>query len=431
VKRIAIASLLVFATAHAAPLSNPDLSDLPPSGVAMQAIEQAVDVQAARWGVTAEEAERDRLVAGEYETNVELVGQQRRVVSPEPSDRFGEWGAGLKRPIRLPDKARLDGELGAQRVDAARASLSDSLHETGRQLLARWFDWVRASLEVEEWERQAALLSQELNVVDKRIAAGDAARLERLAAEATLAQSRASLTHARGKQEKAASVLRASFPALTLPRKVKLATPQPVPGDAARWGADIVSHSHAVRAAQADSRRWRTETLRQGAYETPDPTVGVHYGHERSGEERILGLSISVPLPGDARGASTRAARAQAESANAREAAETHRASVEATGSYLAAVNAYDAWRESRSASDAMSRNAESVSRAYAAGESGINEVLVARRQAGEASLAARLAQADAREAYLRLLIDAHQLWAFDDHGPESAAAAPTRGGMP
>ncbi len=71
-----------------------------------------------------------------------------------------------------------------------------------------------------------------------------------------------------------------------------------------------------------------------------------------------------------------------------------------------------------------MTRNAAAVSKAYAAGESGINEVLVARRQAVEAALAARVAQANAREAYLRLLLDAHELWAFDQHGAEGAAGA-------
>ncbi len=102
-KRIAVASLLVIGVAHAASASRPDLSDLLPVGVARQAIEQASGVQAARSALTAEEAGRDKLVAGEYETSVEVVAQQRRVVSPA-LDRFGEWAVGLQRPIRLPTR---------------------------------------------------------------------------------------------------------------------------------------------------------------------------------------------------------------------------------------------------------------------------------------------------------------------------------------
>ena len=393
-------------------------ADLPAREMAMQAIEQAPRVQTARWAVTGEEAGRDRLVAGEAETKLVVEGQQRRV-RVEPRDDFTEWNVGVERELRLPDKAQRDGHVGAQRVEVARATLADAFHESGRELLAAWFGWVRAGLEVEEWERQTGLLAQELKVVDKRIQAGDAAQLDRFAAEAALAQSRASLTQAKGRQQAARSDLAARFPVLRLPKSVRLAEPTPIPTAAEQWQQDIVSQSHGLIAAQTESRRWQAEMARQSAYERPNPTVGVFYGQERGGEEHILRLGISVPLPGEARRADTRAARAQAESANAREAAESRRTQAEALGTYEAAVNAYDVWRQAQAAASSMGRNAAMVSKAYAAGETGLNELLIARRQAVEATLAARLAQADAREAHLRLLLDAHQLWAFEEAGSE------------
>ena len=393
-------------------------ADLPAREMAMQAIEQAPRVQTARWAVTGEEAGRDRLVAGEAETKLVVEGQQRRV-RVEPRDDFTEWNVGVERELRLPDKAQRDGHVGAQRVEVARATLADAFHESGRELLAAWFGWVRAGLEVEEWERQTGLLAQELKVVDKRIQAGDAAQLDRFAAEAALAQSRASLTQAKGRQQAARSDLAARFPVLRLPKSVRLAEPTPIPTAAEQWQRDIVSQSHGLIAAQTESRRWQAEMARQSAYERPNPTVGVFYGQERGGEEHILRLGISVPLPGEARRADTRAARAQAESANAREAAESRRTQAEALGTYEAAVNAYDVWRQAQAAASSMGRNAAMVSKAYAAGETGLNELLIARRQAVEATLAARLAQADAREAHLRLLLDAHQLWAFEEAGSE------------
>jgi outer membrane protein, heavy metal efflux system len=398
-------------------------SDLPPHEMAMQAIEQAPGVQAARWAVTGEEAGRDRLVAGDAETKLVLEGQQRRV-RVEPTDTFAEWNVGVERELRLPDKAQLDGHVGRQRVEVAQAALADAFHESGRELLAAWFAWVRAGLESEEWERQTALLAQELKVVDRRIQAGDAAQLDRLAAEAALAQSRASLAQAKGRQQAARSDLAARFPALRLPASVRLAEPKPIPGGAEQWRQDIVAHSHGLIAAQTESRRWQAEMARQSAYERPNPTVGLFYGQERGGDEQILRLGISVPLPGEARAADTRQARAQAESANAREAAESLRTQAQATGTYQAAVNAFEVWRQAQAAASSMGRNATMVSKAYAAGEAGLNELLVARRQAVEATLAARLAQADARASHLRLLLDAHQLWAFEDHGAEGPVHA-------
>ena len=274
---------------------------------------------------------------------------------------------------------------------------------------------------------QYGLLAQELKVVDKRIRAGDAAQLDRLAAEAALAQSRASLTQAKGRQQATRNDLAARFPALRVPQSVRLGEPKPIAGGAEQWRDEIVTHSHGLIAARTESRRWQAEMARQSAYERPNPTVGVFYGQERGGEEHILRLGVSVPLPGEARRADTRLARAQAESANAREAAESLRTQAEATGAYQAAVNAYDVWRQAQAAAGSMGRNATMVSKAYAAGEAGLNEVLVARRQAVEATLAARLAQADARESHARLLLDAHQIWVFEDHGSEGAAHAQER----
>ena len=412
-RRIAVALLAGGAVSLSA-AAAPDLSDLPPRELVILALEQAPRVQAARWAVTGEEAGRDRLVAGDAETKVVLEAQQRRIRA-EPTDTFGEWNLGVERELRLPDKARLDGALGSQRVEVARTALADAFHESARELLAAWFAWVRAGLEVQEWERQTALLAQELKVVDKRIQAGDAAKRDRLAAEAALAQSRASLTQAKGRQQAARSDLAARFPGLRVPPSVRLADPMPIPGGAEQWQQDIVAHSHGLIAAQTESRRWQTEMARQGAYERPNPTVGLFYGQERGGDEQIVRLGISVPLPGEARGADTRIARAQAEAANAKEAGESLRTRAEATGTYEGAVNAYEVWRQAQAAAVSVGRAATMMAKAYAAGEADLNQVLVARRQAVEATLAARLAQADARESHLRLLLDAHRLWDLDD----------------
>jgi outer membrane protein TolC len=394
--------------------------DLPPAGAALQAIEQAVQVQAARHGITAEEAGRDRLVAGEYETKLGVDGLQRRV---RPADStYNDWHVGVERAFRLPGKAQLDAELGGRRVEVAEATAGDAAHEAARELLAGWFDWVRGGLEVEEWERQVGLLGQELRVVEKRIQAGDAASLERFATDAALAQARAALAQAKGRRQQAADALAARFQTLALPATApRLAEPRLPAGDPATWRKDILAHDHALRLARAESRRWQAEVARDSAAQLPDPTVGVQYGQEYSGDEQVVGLSLSVPLPGEARRATARATNAQAEAASAREAAAVRRAGAEANAAYQAVAIAVDVWRQSRAAADAMTRNAASVSKAYAAGESGVNEVLTARRLAVEAALAARLAQANAREAALRLELDAHRLWAVDGAAHDEA----------
>ncbi|HWQ94069.1 MAG TPA: hypothetical protein VN418_01000 [Gammaproteobacteria bacterium] len=58
----------------------------------------------------------------------------------------------------------------------------------------------------------------------------------------------------------------------------------------------------------------------------------------------------------------------------------------------------------------------------YSLGEMGLSDVLLARRQALEAGLAAALAQLNARESRYRLLLDSHQLWPLDRDEDEAHA---------
>ena len=66
-------------------------------------------------------------------------------------------------------------------------------------------------------------------------------------------------------------------------------------------------------------------------------------------------------------------------------------------------------------AAERSTRHAELAARACVLGEGPLNDVLRARRAANETRLAAVGAQARAREAYLRLALDAHLLWPLDD----------------
>ena len=58
---------------------------------------------------------------------------------------------------------------------------------------------------------------------------------------------------------------------------------------------------------------------------------------------------------------------------------------------------------------------AERTLRAYRAGESGLPELLTARRVLADALLAENLARSEAQESDSRLRLDLHELWDFDD----------------
>lgn len=163
--------------------------NLPPAEIVTRVLQTNLSVQAAAGQVRVEEANRSRLEAGQYEWNVRLGGQQRRSKPATGTDeRFNEWNAAIERPLRLPGKGRLDGELGAAGVALAETAHGDALHEASRNLLKSWFVWLKESASAAQWAEQLALLDKQAKGIQRRQQLGDAARLESIQAAAALAQ---------------------------------------------------------------------------------------------------------------------------------------------------------------------------------------------------------------------------------------------------
>ncbi len=401
----------LFAAAAAA--HSADYPDLPAAATVDKVFSQYPPVLAARSGIRLEQANRQRLQAGPHEATLRLTGQQREV-RIAPSEQFNEWEVGIERGFRLPGKSALDKQLGEQGVAKARLAYGDALHEAGRDLLKGWFAWLRERQQAAQWQAQADSLKEQLAIAGKRVKAGDAPRLEQMAAEAALAQAEASLAQAQFRAQNAANELRRRFPGLDLPAQVAMSEPQPVEHDAAYWRQQILEHNHELATARADSQRWQLAVARSEAEQMPDPALGLHYASERSGEERVLGLSLAVPIGFKARAAATEGTRAQAEMASHREAAVLAKLETEAESLFSGALAAQKSALSAREAAQRITASSELAARAYALGETGMTDVLLARRQALESNLSAALAQLDANEARYRLLLDSHQLWPID-----------------
>jgi outer membrane protein TolC len=209
-----------------------------------------------------------------------------------------------------------------------------------------------------------------------------------------------------------------------LPEQAHLpASPAPLPGAAADWVDRIVARSHEIGAAEARVREKSAEARRARADRMPDPIVGFRVLNEQGGRERAVGLTLSFPI-----GAARRAASAQVEGANAsgaradltmvrRDVREGAELAVAAAGARI------EVWQRQREARDAAETSAAKYDRAYALGESGLAEVLAARRTAQDAALAERRALVDAIESVARVEVDAHELWHRVDDGPADAHA--------
>ncbi|MFH1873471.1 MAG: TolC family protein [Pseudomonadota bacterium] len=406
-----------------------DAPDLPSAAQVEQALRAHPLVHAASARVQAEDANRERLEAGPHEFAIRLASQGRRERALGLGYR--EHEIGIERAIRLPGKAARDAELGAVGVEQARSELGDALHESARLLLSRWFDWQRAAAAAREWAAQVESLQRQHEVVGKRVGAGDAAKLEQLLSGAQLAQAQGQQAQADNRQERAALEFTQHFPAIALQAQAAQVVedgPPAVAGAPDAWRQRILAHSHELALARGGARRGRLVAQRLDAERMPDPTLGLSYGSERDGQERIVGLQLTIPLPGSGRAASARAGAAEAEAAGAREALVLARVEAEAQRTLRQAQSSREQWLRLADVARRMDDNVGLLEKAWRLGEGQFTELQNARRQAIEARLAATQARLDASEARYRLLLDAHQLWHLDsvvaDAGDGTGAGA-------
>ena len=388
---------------------------LPPADAVVRVLLANPSVQAANSQLRAEEANRDRLEAGPHEWSVRLGGQQRRVTpSSSANERFNEWNAALERPLRLPNKANTDSALGESGIALAETARGDALHEAGRSLLKTWFVWLKENAATRQWAAQVASLEQQATAVKRRQTLGDAPRIESVQAEAALAQARAQHAQAEVRARSAGEDLRRRYPGLPLAEPTNEGEPQALTGTADEWIAAMLEHNHELALARREGERSRLVATRSRQDRLPDPSIGLQFSRERGGEENVVGAYVSIPLPGGARRAGADAAQAQADAADRRAAAVEQRIAAEAAAQFHAAQAGYATWQAAQAAADQLGQAADMTARAYKLGEGSLNDLLMARRQANEAALAARLSKLDALEARYRLLLDAHRLWDFD-----------------
>lgn len=410
--------LLLCASAGAAEFAYPP--DLPPQALVVAAIRSAPQAQAAEAMVSASSEERQRLEAGPHEWTARVTSQQRNVVRPD-NQRYREWQGGIERGFRLPGKAALDGEIGAQGEALAKVAHGDALHETSRNLLQLWFNWLRQGDAARQWQRQTESLAKQQQATARRVQLGDAPKLELMQAEAASAQALAALEQARLRQAVAREELSARFPSLPLPEAgaemPASATPQPL--EEAAWRQRLLQHNHELGLARAESERARLLASRADAERLPDPTLGVHMGSDLGGEERFAGVTLSIPLPGSARTATARRDAALATATASREAAAKAKVGAEVATLLTSAGAAYESWRRAEDAAQRIEQAAALMARAYRLGEAGIGDLLTAQRQANETRLAATQARLDAQEARYRVYLDAHLLWPADNDEEE------------
>jgi outer membrane protein TolC len=443
--------LAIFGSlANAEEINRPDL---PPPVQIESALSSHLLVLNASSELKMEHANQRKWNSGSYEFNLRAGTGQRKII--DTGQNLKEWDVALERPLRLSNKLDIDKDIGATSVVRAEYALGNARHEAVRTLLQLWFAWQREQAQAALWQQQVDILKQQAQMTEKRVKAGDAPKLELNQAQAAAAQASVSWQQTQLRAQLAGNDLTRQFPAIQLPEKLPFAsdtllaepadcgrrrgdgipapdacahrvipsaTPQAVEHDFTFWKSRVFEHNHELGMVQEQSRVQQLLAQRSRADQLPDPTVGVRYANEASGNERVTGVYVSVPLSFGQRSATTEGAAQQAAIAADQEAFVKRRLEGDIYAAHTQAVSSFATWQQAHEAAQAIRSNTELVGKAYSLGESSLSDSLIARRFALESSLAETLAQLDANEARYRLLLDAHQLWPLANDGDEHHA---------
>lgn len=406
VHALSLALALTFsASAHA--------DYLPVPAAAEAALWASPTVAQARGDFAAQTLRSQSLQRGRDEWTVGGDLAQRRIQST-PRGSQSEWGLVLSRPVRLPARAAADRALASALTSHAEANLGEALHESGRELLSLWFDWLNTFSQSHLWQSQLALAEQQLGNVNARIRLGEAPRSERVNAEAALAQVRLQQQQAATREHQARNRLRAQFPELPVAADGSLPPPEQPTGTADDYVNAVIEHNHELFRARRQAEVLQAEARQLAKRRSVDPHVGVFYKNEAGGDEHVLGLNVGLTLPGASRRTDQQAAEQLSTTAQSAVIRLEQRLRQEARADFEMAVAQTGNWQQADRAAQAQVEAARLAALAYGLGEGNLDQVLINRRLALESQLMAQQAQLEALSTHARLKLDSHQLWPLD-----------------
>lgn len=406
------------------PLAAVAQTALPPSALpsddwVREALERQSAVQQARHERLAAQQAAGMLATSPHEWTVDAGLQQRRADS---GARGNEWSLGLQRTLRLPGKADLDQQLGDAGLREASAREAAAWQGAARELLDRWLDLLAARGQRRLQEQQLALARQSQDAVQRRHRAGDAAQLEVQAALADIADVERQLASAQAAEARALRRLQPYSPAQTgtpVPADDPSALPAPTApaGSALDWRQRVLACDAELGAARAAADRADLLARRVEAERRPDPTVGVRSAAEAYRSERVIGLTLSIPLGGSYREQAAREAWHQAQASRSALDARQREAELAAQELFAEADEGVQRWQLADRAARAGTESARLMQRAHALGEADLQPTLQARRLAIEAQRSALEARHTAWRAHWRLQLDAGGLWSRPGSG--------------
>lgn len=400
-----------WASGPVLPLAGEQVFGLPPEPTVRRLLLQLPQLRIGELNQELAGAEQAKLAAGPGEWMVRGGISQRSVLDGE---RYREQELVLERSVRWFGKAGHDRALGDKGLALAQAQRADAWHEAGRALMQQWFDALKAQSSLDRLREQHALIQQLRAIAELRVKAGEGARLELMQADTELRRADALIEQAEQQIHLALDLLFTTYPGVPTPQLAQVPDPRPMPLQRSEQLARILDDNHELELAQVEAQWYALQAQRAASERMPDPTIALRAGRERAGQERTIGISVSMALPGGARSAEGSAAQIRAKMANERVSQVKTKVTLDAQRAVTEQASTYQVWTSLRAVAQQSANQAHLMQLGYKASEYTLAEALHSRRLALDAALAAEAARIAAIAASARVQLDAHALWAID-----------------
>jgi cobalt-zinc-cadmium efflux system outer membrane protein len=409
-KYLSILPLMIcIGLASAAEITIPQVLS---ESVAQRLLANDPALAAADGALSSAQIEANQLSLSPYDWVARGTYQQRNYANGAgKSSNSNEWNFGVERTIRLPAKVRADEASTKAANQMAPLQYQQTRRQVAADLLDAWFDWLAVDASKTLLLRQQTAVADNVAAVAKRVKGGDAAQLEQKLASAELTTLQRQVSEANNAEASAWTLLMVRYQANPDVKPSTIPEPIAVPYDSAWWQSKMLETNDSLALARSHVISAEAAAQRAKAERQPDPTIGVFTASEAYGNERIIGVSASIPIGGKRRSLEVERMMVQANNArlNLTLVEREQRAAVQT--SYRTAQGYFERWQLAQQAAITMADNARLTQKAYGLGEGDIQLLLLARRQALAAAEDEVTTKISALRAYYQLLLSAKLLW--------------------
>ncbi len=390
------------------------------------------------------EAEAAQTANSGYEWNASYSRQEREYEQPELAgmDKSREWNIELERSVRLPGKGAASRRQAAALHSFAEASEQAGLRSAISELINHYLDALHASASRALLERELAFARTNLRAVEHRVKAGDAPALDvRLAAAESQALER-ELNAVYQEAVNRWTVFHIRYPAATLPTFVQpiidsekrafttdntpgntlaldtpdltaIPEPQPLKGELTEWQERLLHNQPELQQANASLNAASAAADKARLDRIPDPSVAVFSGRESFGEESIVGVRLSMPIPGSQRSQAMRQRYAEESIARADKEILQRSLRAEAENRYHQTNSEFHRWQLAKQMADNLGENARLLQKAYRLGEQDLQGLLLGQQQHARAALAEVESRVEALRSHYQLRLAGGELNPF------------------